>query len=146
MFFSLQDLKIKRQIRFNSLGLAVTLLCFNPYAVTDPSAVLSVLSVLGMLVVKPKIDENIKPEKLNKFGCYIYDGLTITLSVMVTTFPAIWLFFSNTTFISYLANLLLIPLAQLTMIGTLGITLFGFLKYFGMALSFLTYVALKLCF
>ena len=97
-------LKNKKADTLNSLGLAVTLLCFNPYAVTDPSAVLSVLSVLGMLVVKPKIDENIKPEKLNKFGCYIYDGLTITLSVMVTTFPAIWLFFSNTTFISYLAN------------------------------------------
>lgn len=136
-------LKNKKADTLNSLGLAVTLLCFNPYAVTDPSAVLSVLSVLGMLVVKPKIDENIKPEKLNKFGCYIYDGLTITLSVMVTTFPAIWLFFSNTTFISYLANLLLIPLAQLTMIGTLGIALFGFLKYFGIALSFLTYIPAK---
>lgn len=136
-------LKNKKADTLNSLGLAVTLLCFNPYAVTDPSAVLSVLSVLGMLVVKPKIDENIKPEKLNKFGCYIYDGLTITLSVMVTTFPAIWLFFSNTTFISYLANLLLIPLAQLTMIGTLGIALFGFIKYFGIALSFLTYIPAK---
>ena len=95
----------KKADTLNSLGLAVTLLCFNPYAVTDPSAVLSVLSVLGMLVIKPKIDESIKPEKLNKFGCYIYDGLTFTLSVMVSTFPAIWLFFSNTTFISYLANL-----------------------------------------
>ena len=100
----------KKADTLNSLGLSVIVLCFNPYVVTDPSAVLSVLSVLGMLVVKPEIDDSIKPKKLNGFTRYLYDSLTFTLSVMVSTFPAIWLFFSNVTLISYLANLLLLLL------------------------------------
>ncbi len=134
----------KKADTLNSLGLSVMLLCFNPYVVTDPSAVLSVLSVLGMLVVKPKIDDSIKPKKLNGFIRYLYDSLTFTLSIMVSTFPAIWLFFSNVTLVSYLANLLLIPLAQLTMIGTLFIALFGFSKYLCIFLSVLTYIPAKI--
>ena len=134
----------KKADTLNSLGLAVIILCFNPYVVTDPSAVLSVLSVLGMLMIKPKIDENIKPESHNKIGKYVYEGLTLTLSIMITTFPAVWLFFANISLISYLANLLLIPLAQLTMIGTLFIALFGFSKYLCTFLSVLTYVPAKI--
>lgn len=134
----------KKADTLNSLGLSVMLLCFNPYVVTDPSAVLSVLSVLGMLVVKPKIDDSIKPKKLNGFIRYLYDSLTFTLSIMVSTFPVIWLFFSNVTLVSYLANLLLIPLAQLTMIGTLFIALFGFSKYLCIFLSVLTYIPAKI--
>ena len=134
----------KKADTLNSLGLSVIVLCFNPYVVTDPSAVLSVLSVLGMLVVKPEIDDSIKPKKLNGFTRYLYDSLTFTLSVMVSTFPAIWLFFSNVTLISYLANLLLIPLAQLTMVGTLFIALFGFSKYLCTFLSVLTYIPAKI--
>ena len=134
----------KKADTLNSLVLSVIVLCFNPYVVTDPSAVLSVLSVLGMLVVKPEIDDSIKPKKLNGFTRYLYDSLTFTLSVMISTFPAIWLFFSNVTLISYLANLLLIPLAQLTMVGTLFIALFGFSKYLCTFLSVLTYIPAKI--
>ena len=52
----------------NSLGLATALICINPFAVSDTSAVLSVLSVLGMLAIKPKIDSYLKPVKANKFS------------------------------------------------------------------------------
>lgn len=38
----------------NSLGLATALICINPFAVSDTSAVLSVLSVLGMLANSKK--------------------------------------------------------------------------------------------
>ena len=134
----------KKADTLNSLGLAVILLCFNPYAVSDPSAVLSVLSVLGMLVIKPKIDGKIKPKGNNKTIAYLYDGLTITLSVMITTFPAVWLFFANISLVAYIANLLLIPLAQFTMIGSLLTALFGFLKYLCIITSLFTYIPAKI--
>lgn len=134
----------KKADTLNSLGLAVILLCFNPYAVSDPSAVLSVLSVLGMLVIKPKIDGKIKPKGNNKTIAYLYDGLTITLSVMITTFPAVWLFFANISLVAYIANLLLIPLAQFTMIGSLFTALFGFSKYLCTITSLFTYIPAKI--
>ena len=128
----------------NSLGLATALICINPFAVSDTSAVLSVLSVLGMLAIKPKIDSYLKPVNANKFLLYAYDSFTLTLSIMITTFPAVWVFFSNISFVSYLANIILIPLAQLTMIGSLFISLLGFSKFICIITAVITYIPAKL--
>lgn len=134
----------KKADTLNSLGLAVAIICLNPFAVTDASAVLSVLSVLGMLSIKPQLDSRFKPEGNNKIIKYIYDGVSITLSVMITTFPAVWIFFANVGFVSYIANLIVIPLAQLAMAGSLLVSLLGFAKYICLVPAVLTYVPAKL--
>lgn len=44
----------------NSLGIAAFILCLNPFAVTDASTVLTVSAVLGIAVIKPKLDSLVK--------------------------------------------------------------------------------------
>ena len=47
----------------NSLGLAVLILCFNPFAVTDAGAVLTVCAVLGITVIYKNVMKSINIKK-----------------------------------------------------------------------------------
>lgn len=130
----------------NSLGISVCLLCLNPFAVTDAGAVLTVLAVVGMVYVKPHIDSLIKPKygKRGRVARYFYDGLIMTFSVMLTSFPAVWLFFGKMSLIAFIANFTLIPLAQASMLGALLMLIFSFLPHICLLFVCFTFAATKL--
>lgn len=97
----------------NSLGLSVFLVCLNPFAVTDAGAALTVTAVIGLAVIKPEYDRLIKP-KVSVFKI-LYDGLFASISVMLATVPVVWLFFGKISFISLFANIICIPMAEISM-------------------------------
>ncbi|MGN1329232.1 MAG: ComEC/Rec2 family competence protein [Eubacterium sp.] len=108
----------------NSLGIAMVLICLNPFAVTDPSAVLTVCAVLGIGFVKPEF------EKLHTFkSCfvqYLYDAFTLTASIMITTFPATLIFFKSVSLLGFFLNFILILLAEIVLVSTILFNIFGF--------------------
>jgi competence protein ComEC len=107
----------------NSLGIAVFVICLNPFAVTDASAVLTVLAILGLIVVKPAYDKTLKPK--NKILSYFYDALFVSISVLLTTLPAIWIFFGKVSLISLVLNIFCIPILQVALVSVLLLTLFS---------------------
>lgn len=114
----------KRADLLNSLGIAMVLICLNPFAVTDPSAVLTVCAVLGIGFVKPEF------EKLHKFknpvAEYLYEALTLTASIMITTFPATLIFFKSISILGFFLNFILILLAEIVLVFTILFNLFSF--------------------
>lgn len=108
----------------NSLGLAMVLICLNPFAVTDPSAILTVCAVLGIGFVKPEF------EKLHTFknsmAEYIYDVFTLSASIMITTFPATLIFFKSVSLLGFFLNFILILPAEIVLIATIIFNIFSF--------------------
>ena len=99
----------------NSLGLAVFIICLNPFAVTDVSAVLTSSAVMGLTVIKPAFDEYIKPE--NRVIKYFYNGMFAGVSVLIATLPALWLFFGKVSLLSLIINIIAVPVMQIALIS-----------------------------
>lgn len=110
----------------NSLGLAVFLLCTDPFAVTDVSLQLSVTSVLSLLTLSPVLNKSLARLHIPKF---LRQSFSATVSVLLYTLPFMWLSFGQTALLSLLSNLVLIPLAQVAMIAALLMLLFTPLPY-----------------
>ena len=110
----------------NSLGLAVFLLCTDPFAVTDVSLQLSVTSVLSLLTLSPVLNKSLARLHIPKF---LRQSFSATVSVLLYTLPFMWLSFGQTALLSLLSNLVLIPLAQMAMIAALLMLLFTPLPY-----------------
>ncbi|MCC8073907.1 MAG: competence protein ComEC family protein [Clostridiales bacterium] len=107
----------------NSLGFATFILCFNPFAVTDVSVLLTVSAVLGIAVIFPKLRKLYSVKNFILNG--ILDSVAVTVSVMLSTLPTMWLFFKNVSLLSILLNIILIPLAQIAMVCCLLLVIFG---------------------
>lgn len=114
----------KKADLLNSLGIAMVLICLNPFAVTDPSAVLTVCAVFGIGFVYPEF------ERLHTFKSrvaeYLYDALTLTASIMITTFPATLVFFKSVSLLGFFLNFILILLAEIVLVSTILFNLFSF--------------------
>ncbi len=114
---------IRRQAdTLNSLGIAGTaLLSVNPYLAGNVSFLLSFIAT-GAIAFW---DEYILPEKKNFHGRFAkiryrlikpyYDVIT-SVAVMLTTLPAVSLFFGYASLLSPLASLIITPLAEACMI------------------------------
>lgn len=107
----------------NSLGFAVFILCLNPFAVTDASAVLTVTAVIGLCIVKPSYDKFIRPE--NKIIRYLYDGFFISASVLLSTLPVLWLFFGRVSLMSLILNMICIPIFEIALVSVLLLCIFS---------------------
>lgn len=106
----------------NSLGLAVFIICLNPYAVTDFGAMLSVLSTLSMILTsrliihnpntfESKIDEKIGSKVLDRFKAVYY-----SISILIFTLPILYLMNGYMNISSIVANVVAVPLGSLAMI------------------------------
>ncbi len=108
----------------NSLGVAVFIICLNPFAVSDVGSVLSVLAVLalitaskGFALVEQKIN---KIKRLRKFNGgiivpvikYILNSLVLSLCVLFFTLPAMYLFFGYFSVICVFINVFIVPLGS----------------------------------
>lgn len=95
----------------NSLGFAVFIICLNPYAVTDVGAMLTVTSVLGIVTVYPKL--RLKKKLKFKTLKYCADTVSLSMAVIITTMPVMYLFFGYQSLVFVLMNIIVIPLVQL---------------------------------
>lgn len=96
----------------NSLSLAATIiLLFNPYRLFDVSFLLSFSAVLGIACL-PNI--HIKNKLLSK----LYSSLSVTVGATVFTLPLSLYFFSATSVVSIIFNLIMVPIASLAVFLT----------------------------
>lgn len=100
----------------NSLGVAVFVICMNPFAVSDASVLLTVTALIGMVVVMPKFKEMFKVKFV--VTKYIRDSVCVSISVLLTTMPVMWLVFGKISFVAILANIVIIPCVQAALIFT----------------------------
>ena len=123
----------------NSLGIAVTVLCLNPYAVCDIGAVLSVTCILAVVVVFPLFNEKLRAkyiDPLNKTkGEILLDGLFNVLSGFYTsvivgavTMPVCYVFFGSVSVISAVANIVAIPLGSACVVSSIVFYLLSLLN------------------
>lgn len=126
----------------NSLGLAVFFICFNPYAVTDPGALLTVTAVLGLLIIYPVIKGAYFPEI--KPIRYFYKIIAASVSVFITTFPVMFLFFGYVSVIGTFANIIMIPAAQFSLVTAFLTIIFGRIPIIAPVFTFLCRAGTKI--
>ena len=115
-----------RSDTLNSLGIAVFIICLNPFAVTDVGAVLSVLSVLA-LINAPRLSSKVKDKLNNRFRHrsrafdfalnavnYISESLIASAVVLVFNLPALYLFFGYFSVFAVVLNIIIVPLGSLS--------------------------------
>lgn len=113
----------------NSLGVAISLiLIVEPFAAGNISFLLSVLSTLGMLVLYPKIHDRthefiskVKISFIRKSVEYLVGILTGTFSCVIFTLPVSIVYFNSINFLTFISNILIIPVATVCMVSA-GIT------------------------
>lgn len=136
-----------RSDSLNSLGLAVAILCLNPYAVTDIGSVLSVLCILAVVVVYPLFGEKLRVkyvDPLNKKFSELVGERTVKLlsgfytSVVVAavTMPVCFVFFGTVSVFSAVANIVAIPLGSACVVFTVLFYLLSLLNIPLLSLSF----------
>lgn len=92
----------------NSLGIAVFILCLNPFAITDVGAVLTVSAMLGIFVIyQPIVKELRKKNKL----LYKSDSATLlSVCILISVLPAMYVFFESISVGSVYLNVIIEPL------------------------------------
>ncbi|MBR2133702.1 MAG: ComEC/Rec2 family competence protein [Eubacterium sp.] len=124
----------KQPDTLNSLGFASFVICLNPFSAADAGAVLTVLALLGLLVIKPELrSEKIKSRVLG----YIINVFISTISILLATLPAMWIYFGRVSLISLLINIVAIPLTQLAL---LFLFLFTVLFHISPVISYIPYL------
>ena len=109
----------------NSLGLAVFIICINPFAVCDVGAVLSVLCVLSLCTafdyISPKIKHMklTKNRKLNNAALRILNGIAAAGCVLLYSICAYYLFFGYASLTSIFSGIILIPLGSIATVLSL---------------------------
>lgn len=113
----------RRADGLNSLGLsAVCLLIFNPFLAGNVSFRLSFTATSAMLTVFRLFERSYSPENgkvrkiIKKSLNKTYDGVLISLSVILFTLPVSAVFFGRISLWSPVTSLLVTPLAELVMI------------------------------
>lgn len=129
----------------NSLGLAVFLICLNPFAVTDIGAMLSVLSTLAMIIAgredfgvattfESRADERLKARLVNRIV-----SVRLTIYVLIFTLPVLFIYFGYVNISSIISSLVVVPLGSLAMILAL-ITFLFFKLHIGIGASLFAYL------
>jgi len=137
----LSELINKKSDTLNSLGIAVFIICLNPYAVTDISALLTVTAVIGIVVVKRAIDKAYLPK--NKIIRYFYDTITVSLSVLMTTFPVMWLYFGSVSIMGIFLNMIVIPFLQFALVSIIILCMFSGIPFLAFIPKVISTASLK---
>ncbi|MGN0533579.1 MAG: ComEC/Rec2 family competence protein [Eubacterium sp.] len=97
----------------NSLGIAVFIICLNPFAVCDVGACLSVTAVLGILVIYPKLC--VFGKNMPKPFGFIINSILLTCSVILSTLPIMCIYFKSVSLVGIILNILFVPILQLAL-------------------------------
>lgn len=105
-------------------GVAFIFLLFDSFLVYDLSFQLSFSSMAGLLLLYPAFNQRLENVQLNvRLKKYMLDPLFITLSTSITTLPFILHSFHAFTFVSFISNIVIVPLSFLFMLSFLLIVL-----------------------
>ncbi len=132
------DLINRKSDPLNSLGFTVFIICLNPFAPTDVSAVMSVSAVLAVIVSSKtvvKANEKLRKKQFFKtlYGeALVYAGDSVIASSFTAAFllPVYYLYFGYCSLAGILINIFIVPLGSLStvlstatalLIRTLGI-------------------------
>ena len=136
----------------------LVILLFNPYAIASVSLQLSFSSMLGLILVTPRVydffSQRIKPEKrwLRAVCAFLLSTFSSTLGAMVFTVPLTAYYFGVFSTVAPLAGLFCIPLASGNFMAGFLSVLLGFvwlpaariLGYVSLALSRLFLLVVRL--
>lgn len=86
----------------NALGFATLIICLNPFAVTDPSAVMTVCAVLGICVIYNEAVIRMKIKK--RILLSAVKAFLLPLCVSLALLPSVYLFFGKISLVSVLVN------------------------------------------
>lgn len=125
----------RRGDSLNSLGLAVFIICLNPFAVYDVGAMLSVLSVLSLITLYPVLIRSFDNKALaetdglivvtysKKLWARILSGFLVALSIMIYTMPVMYLYYGAVNLVSLVSNIILVPMGSAVMVICLAVYL-----------------------
>jgi len=119
------SLECLRKLPYSSepAGLHVLVFCaflfllMNPFLLFDLSFQLSFASMSGLLVVFPVLKNKISEYNLMPAMKWLTDNFLVTFSTSLTTLPFILITFHSFTFMSFLSNLILVPLSFVFMVS-----------------------------
>lgn len=102
---------------FNSLSAAVLLICiFQPYVIYDEGFILSVAGTFGIGVFAPYMTKDMPRERA-------YQRLLYNIAVMLCTslcvFPFSLMYFDETSLVSPITNVVIVPLCSVSMVAGL---------------------------
>jgi competence protein ComEC len=101
-------------------GVAFIFLLFKPFLIYDLSFQLSFSSMAGLLLLYPAFNQKLESVQRNVwFKKYLLDPLFITFSTSITTLPFILHSFHAFTFVSFISNIIIVPLSFLFMLSFL---------------------------
>lgn len=108
---------------FNSLAGAVLLIClFSPYAVYDEGFLMSVAGTFGIGVAAPYMTKDMPRDSFMQRTAVSFVTMLCTT---ICVFPLSLLFFDETSLISPLSNMVLVPLCSISMVVGLIYALTG---------------------
>lgn len=128
------DLLSRRSDSLNSLGIAVFLMCFNPYAVSDVGMLFSVCAVLSLVTLYPILMKKLpkfyadplnktKKERLRDLYIDMLSIFYACVCISIYCIPVMYIFYSSVCIVSPLSNLIVMPIASVCVV-------LSFLTYF----------------
>lgn len=123
---------LRQNNSFNSLAIAVLLICIsNPYVIFDSGFLLSVSGTFGIAVFGPYMTKDMKDDTV--FQRFI-KNTALMLCVMLSIMPFSILYFEETSIISPITNLLIIPFCVCAMvIGVIYVISGGLISFLSIA-------------
>lgn len=120
----LSDIILRRRDSLNSLGFAMTVIAlYDPFAMGSVSLRLSALATLGIILytelISPEISaliDKINNEKTRKAVKNVISSLMVTVSATAFTLPVSLSLYGRFNFLSFPANLIIVPVAGWSMV------------------------------
>jgi competence protein ComEC len=118
----------RRGDSLNSLGIAVSIICLNPFAVYDVGAMLSVLAVLSLITLYPVMIKRLDKDSMvetdgvivatlsKKLWVRFVAGFLVALSIMIYSLPVMYLYYGSINLVSLVSNIVLVPIGSLAMV------------------------------
>lgn len=107
----------------NSLGFAVFIICLNPFAVTDVSAVLTVCAMLGITVLFPAVRKEVKIK--NRFFKGFFSYVAFSVCILLALMPAMYMFFGNISIGGVFLNIVIEPMISALIIASIIFCVFS---------------------
>lgn len=121
---------------YNSLGAAALfILVRNPKDLFNVGFQLSFFAVFSILYLVPKFMKSIKGDVNFYLRKFLYMPLAVSVAAWLGTFPLILYYFRIVTPVAIIANLFIIPLLFLLLIGGLSFILLGWVPFLGVFLA-----------
>ncbi|HUX35467.1 MAG TPA: ComEC/Rec2 family competence protein [Candidatus Paceibacterota bacterium] len=129
----------------NAIALtAAAMIIANPGTVFEIGFILSFLSLIGIVLLKPAISNFLRIEGRQKSFMSWRENAITTLSAQLAVAPVLIIAFGNFSLTSILANVLILEFVPLTMLLGFALALFGSVFYYsGFIISLFTNILLK---